>query len=134
MAHPYNSGSAVKIFLKFCRIKGANRYVEISLVVFEEKFNLGQFDILGSFFIVWLGMVEIELGHCYYWILKQSGHDFSGEHLCNGYCMDIMWCLCVEVKIQQKVIWFCKASLRICYESLFECKGPWLLKTDSSVF
>ena len=23
-------------------------------------------------------------------ILKQSGHDFSGKHLCDGYCMDIM--------------------------------------------
>ena len=25
--------------------------------------------------------------------------------------------------------WFCKTSLRICYVSLFECKGPWMLKT-----
>ena len=25
--------------------------------------------------------------------------------------------------------WFRKASLRICYVSLFECKGPWMLKT-----
>ena len=24
--------------------------------------------------------------------------------------------------------WFCKASLRIYYISLFECKGPWMLK------
>ena len=32
-------------------------------------------------------------------ILKQWRHDFSGKHLCDGYCMDIMWCLCVEVKI-----------------------------------
>ena len=23
----------------------------------------------------------------------------------------------------------CKASLKICYVSLFECKGPWMLKT-----
>ena len=22
-------------------------------------------------------------------ILKQSRHDFSGKHLCDGYCMDI---------------------------------------------
>ena len=64
-------------------------------------------------------------------ILKRSRHDFSGKHLCDGYCMDIMWCLCVEVKVQQRVIWFCKASLRICSVSLFECKGPWMLKTDS---
>ena len=25
--------------------------------------------------------------------------------------------------------WSCKSSLRICYISLFECKGPWMLKT-----
>ena len=25
--------------------------------------------------------------------------------------------------------WFSKASLRICYVSLFECKGPWMLCT-----
>ena len=24
---------------------------------------------------------------------------------------------------------FCKVSLRICYVRLFECKGPWMLKT-----
>ena len=24
--------------------------------------------------------------------------------------------------------WVCKASIRICYVSLFECKGPWMLK------
>ena len=59
-------------------------------------------------------MVEIEPGHCYYWTLKQSGHDFfydyygslnspdmirfpkqsrhnfSGKHLWDGYCMYIM--------------------------------------------
>ena len=28
----------------------------------------------------------------------------------------------------------CKASLKICYVSLFECKGPWMLKTDSLIF
>ena len=31
-------------------------------------------------------------------ILKTSRHDFSGKHLCDGYGMDIMWCLCVEVR------------------------------------
>ena len=58
-------------------------------------------------------MVEIGSGHCYYWILKQdrisfmittgslnsqdmirifkqSTHDFTSKHLCDGYCMDIM--------------------------------------------
>ena len=84
-------------------------------------------------------MVEIEPGHWYYWILKQSGHDFfhdyywiliqlghdfSGKHLGGGYFMDILSCLCVDVKILQGVIWFCKASLRICDIILFECKGP----------
>ena len=48
--------------------------------------------------------------------------------------MDIMWCLCVEVEIQQRVIWFCKAALRIYDVGLFECKGPWMLKTDSLIF
>ena len=32
-------------------------------------------------------------------ILKQSRHDFSGKDLYDGYCIDIMCCLCVEVKI-----------------------------------
>ena len=32
-------------------------------------------------------------------ILKQSRHHFSGKHLYDRYCMDIMCCLCVEVKI-----------------------------------
>ena len=30
----HNSGSALRIFLKFCRMKGANRYMKILLVVF----------------------------------------------------------------------------------------------------
>ena len=68
-------------------------------------------------------------------VLKQWRHDFSGKHLCDGYCMDIMWCLCVEVNVQQRVIWCCeKASLRICYVILFECKGLAMLKTDSLTF
>ena len=57
-------------------------------------------------------------------ILKQWRHDFSGKHLRDGYFMDFMWCLCGGQNS-----WFCKASLRICYVSLFECKGPWMLKT-----
>ena len=32
-------------------------------------------------------------------ILKKKRHDFSGKHLCDGYCMDIMRYLCLEVKI-----------------------------------
>ena len=37
MAHPHNSGT----FLKFCRMKGANRYMKILLVVFREKNSFG---------------------------------------------------------------------------------------------
>ena len=37
MAHPRNSGSALRMFLKFCRVKGANRYMKILLVVFRGK-------------------------------------------------------------------------------------------------
>ena len=33
-------------------------------------------------------------------ILKQERHGFPAKHLYGGYCMDIVWCLCVEVKIQ----------------------------------
>ena len=65
-------------------------------------------------------MVEIEPAHCYLSsqdmisfliatgslnsqdmirIFKQSTHDFSSKHLCDEYSMDIMWCLCVDVKI-----------------------------------
>ena len=66
--------------------------------------------------------------HDYYWILKQDmirilkqwRHDFSGKHLCDGYCVDIMWYLCVDVKVQRRVIQFCKASLRISYVLCFK--------------
>ena len=57
-------------------------------------------------------------------ILKQWRHGFPGKHLCDGYCMDIMWCLCGGQNS-----WFCKASRRICYVSLSECKGHWMLET-----
>ena len=83
--------------------------------IFEKKIHLGQFDLFTfrPFLTVWLVMVKLsqdnvngilkqsgqDFFHDYYWILKQSGHDFSGEYLCVGYCMDIMWCFCLEVKI-----------------------------------
>ena len=41
MAHPHNSGLAVRIFLKFCRMKEANGYMKIVLVVFREKNSFG---------------------------------------------------------------------------------------------
>ena len=34
MAHSHNSGSAVRIVLQFCTIKGTKRYMKILLVVF----------------------------------------------------------------------------------------------------
>ena len=46
MGHPRSSGLALRIFLKFCRMKGANKYMKILLVVFQEKFHLGQFDLV----------------------------------------------------------------------------------------
>ena len=49
--------------------------------------------------------------------------------------LDIMWCLCMGVIIQHRVIWFWeKASLRICYAIWFKCKDLWMLKTDSLIF
>ena len=63
-------------------------------------------------------------------ILKQSGHDFLGKCLCDGYCAKIICDVCVW-----RMIWFCeKASLRICYVILFEYKGPWMLKSGSLIF
>ena len=41
-------------------------------------------------------------------VLKQSRHEFSGKHICDGYYMDIMRCLCVEVKIQKRSHGFVK--------------------------
>ena len=34
-------------------------------------------------------------------ILQHLGHDFLSKRLCDGYYVDIIWCLCVEVNIQQ---------------------------------
>ena len=58
-------------------------------------------------------------------ILKQWRHDFLGKHLCDGYCMDIMWCVGIEFKIQNSTEG---------HMVLFECRGPWILKTDSLIF
>ena len=41
MAHLHNSGLAGRIFLKFCRMKGDNRYMKMLLVVFGEKNSSG---------------------------------------------------------------------------------------------
>ena len=38
MACPYNFGSTLSIFLRFCRIKGVKRYMELVFMVFLKKF------------------------------------------------------------------------------------------------
>ena len=45
MVHPHNSGLAIRIYLQFWRMKGANRYMDILLVIFREKIHLMQFDL-----------------------------------------------------------------------------------------
>ena len=35
IAHPHSSGSAGRIFLKFCTMKGANRQMRVILVIFQ---------------------------------------------------------------------------------------------------
>ena len=48
MAHLHNSGSAVRIFFKFCTMKGANRYMKIILIIFSQKIVIwGKWTILG---------------------------------------------------------------------------------------
>ena len=39
MAHCHNSGSATRIFLKFCIMEEAKRYVKINLMVFPKKIS-----------------------------------------------------------------------------------------------
>ena len=51
----------------------------------------------------------------------------------NIYVIDILCILC-DVYVWGQNSWFCEASLRICYLSLFECKGPWMLKTVKLAF
>ena len=41
-AHPHNPESTLRFFLyKFCRLKGADRYMKILLVVFREQNSFG---------------------------------------------------------------------------------------------
>ena len=42
MAHPQNSKSTVKLLKKFCRMKGADRYMKVLLVVFRRKISFGE--------------------------------------------------------------------------------------------
>ena len=38
MTHPHNSGSTLRIFLKFCTLKGANMQMEMILTIFTKDF------------------------------------------------------------------------------------------------
>ena len=148
MAHPPNSGLALRIFFKFCTM--GDCYVHEN---FLSCFLRKNFIWANLIFLIWSFLLFdwawVELSQANVTIrslnsqdmvsfmittgslnsqdmiriLKKSGHDFTGKHLCDGYCMDIMWSLCVQVKVKQRVIWCCKASLRNCYVILFECKG-----------
>ena len=46
MADPHNSGLAQRIFLKFCRMKGANRYMKMIIIFLKKKIG-GKWTILG---------------------------------------------------------------------------------------
>ena len=37
MGHFWPAGSALKVLLKFCRVKGSNRYIKIFIVVGENN-------------------------------------------------------------------------------------------------
>ena len=41
MVLPYNSGSTLRVFLKFYTIKGTKRYMELTSMVFLKKFSVG---------------------------------------------------------------------------------------------
>ena len=116
MAHSHNSGLALRIFLTFYRMKGADRYMIILLVVFFLRIKCiwGNLIFLGLFLLIhwtWLKLRQATFtigslnsqGMIYFMItagylnsqdmiriVKQSRHDFSGKHLYDGYCMDIM--------------------------------------------
>ena len=133
MAHPHNSGSALRTSSNFSEWKGL-----WGNLIFLYHFLL--------FDWAWLRLSQATVA-----IRSLNSQDMTSFMITTGslnsqdmisqveiYVVDIVWILCDVymwgVKIQQRVIWFCKVSLRNCYVSLFECKGPWMLKTDSLIF
>ena len=46
IVHPHKSGSAGRILLKFCPMKGTNMYMRVILIIFQKKFVLGKWAIL----------------------------------------------------------------------------------------
>ena len=66
-AYPHNSESTLRFFKKNCRMKGANRYMKILLVIFRrKKFVRGNLIFLAfkSIFYCLIGHGQIELDHC----------------------------------------------------------------------
>ena len=61
MARPHNSGSAVRIVLQCCTMKGAKRDMEIILMVFLKKIDLGQFGHFGPKMcvLITLGLLQV---------------------------------------------------------------------------
>ena len=48
MANPRKSGSALRIFFKFCRMTGANRQMRMILIIFRKKVVWGKWTIMGA--------------------------------------------------------------------------------------
>ena len=108
--------------LKFCRMKRPNRYMKILFCFLRKKIIWGNLIFLGHFlpfdwswsnwarprlvgslnsqdmisFMIATGFLNSQDMIS---ILKPWRHDFWGKYLCDGYCMDIIWCLCVEAKM-----------------------------------
>ena len=118
IAHPHNSGSALRVFLKVFRMKNWGHFLlfDWPWSNWARPLLIGSLNSQGmiSFMITTGSLNNQDMTR----ILKQWRHDFSGKHL------HIIWCLCGGQNS-----WFCKASLRICYVSLSECKDSWMLKT-----
>ena len=114
MAHPQNSGSALTIFLKFCRMKGANRYMKILCFFSRKNFIWGNLIFLDHFLLfdwAWskLSQVTLTIGFLNSqdmisfmitsgslnrktWLGYLSSQDMIFQ--VNVYVMDIVWILC----------------------------------------
>ena len=120
LENPHNSLSTQRIYFKILQSERGRQVHESFICCFSRKIQFKLiflavwpfllFDwawsnwarplLIGSLNRTWHVLFKDRTCHVLFRILKQWRHDFSGKHLCVGYCMDIMWCLCVEVKIQ----------------------------------
>ena len=143
MTHPHNSGLTVRMFSKFAQSKGANRYMACCFS--RKNFIRGKLIYLGHFLLsdwVWskLSQATVSIGSLNSQDMISfmittgavNGQDMTRiqdmiSHDFNIYVLGIIWILCDFYLWRSKynrLIWFCKASLRICYVTLFEYKGP----------